>query len=146
MQVTREKLNTEDFIEKCIKATTDYKDVQEEQYYTFECLVSNYDYVFKLSFNREHPHPPIKVKQLKCMDKKDYAKMIKTRLFERAKFARRMDEFYLLYPEDEPKEKKLERQETVRIYNDVERAKEFEKYYWRRNDGVRHYRKKKRRE
>lgn len=146
-QVTREKIKTENFIQKCIDAPADYEDVHGEQYYTFECRISNYDYVFKLTFNREHPHPSIKVKQIpQCMDKSDYARMIKTRLFERAKFARRLDEYYLLYPEDEPEEHKAEREEKIKVYNDVSREKEFKKYYWNNNTGVRHYRKKRRKE
>ncbi len=142
MQVTRENMKTQDFIKDCLEAPDGYQKSHEEQYYSFKCAVSNYDYVFELSFNQEHPHPPIEVKQTNCLDEKTYERMIRTRLFERAKFARRLDEFYLLYPEEEPEEHKQERKEQIQIYNDVSRLKEHKKYYWR-NDNSRWYRRRK---
>ncbi len=88
-----------------------------------------------MSAEEEHDHPPVKVaKKPKCMTQKAYEDMIRRRLLERARFAGRMDDYYLLYPEDRPQ----------RIVDPAER---YRSGYLRskeaaRERGVKHRRKK----
>ena len=134
MQAAGETPAMERWLNRCIGAGQS-GDKYRIDGYSYYCAADEDTYLFTMSAEEEHDHPPVKVaKKPKCMTQKAYEDMIRRRLLERARFAGRMDDYYLLYPEDRPQ----------RIVDPAER---YRSGYLRskeaaRERGVKHRRKK----
>ena len=102
MQAAGETPAMERWLNRCIGAGQS-GDKYRIDGYSYYCAADEDTYLFTMSAEEEHDHPPVKVaKKPKCMTQKAYEDMIRRRLLERARFAGRMDDYYLLYPEDRP--------------------------------------------
>lgn len=134
MQAAGETPAMERWLNRCIGAGQS-GDKYRVDGYSYYCAADEDTYLFTMSAEEEHDHPSVKVaKKPKCMTQKAYEDMIRRRLLERARFAGRMDDYYLLYPEDRPQ----------RIVDPAER---YRSGYLRskeaaRERGVKHRRKK----
>ena len=102
MQAAGETPAMERWLNRCIGAGQS-GDKYRIDGYSYYCAADEDTYLFTMSAEEEHDHPPVKVAKIpKCMTQKTYEDMIRRRLLERARFAGRMDDYYLLYLEDRP--------------------------------------------
>lgn len=103
LQTTEEPAKAELFLKNCLNGRPEYKGIYSGKNYEGDCSVSARDYVFFLRAKQEHEHPAPKTKKKpKCITRKAYEKAVRERLYERAEFAGRKEDFYRLYPEKVP--------------------------------------------
>ena len=115
LQAATEDMNIDNFIKKCLRAPDGFEAKHEEKFYTFECFTTDKDYLFKLYFNGDHEHPAVRLEHLpKCFKPEIYEGMLKKRFFKRAKFSQRLDDFYFMFPEEEPEEYRRQREERIK--------------------------------